>query len=84
MRERGMILSVKKNGYNLEYKVVDLLEKRVSAQLAEPCYVNLTPQSELDKFKDWYLHNTATEIREKGLGRPTKKDRRNMDDFKDI
>ena len=81
--ERGMVLNVKKDGYNLTYKVVDLLEKRVSAKLAEPCYENLTPESELNKFKNWYLHNTAAEIREKGVGRPTKRDRRDIDKFKD-
>lgn len=83
MVERGMILKVKKEGYNLTYKVVDLLAKRVSATLAEPCYVNLTPDEELNKFKDWHITNTATEMREKGAGRPTKRDRRTIDKFKD-
>lgn len=81
--ERGMILEVKKEGYNMRYKVVDLLEKRVSAKLAEPCYENLTPEEELNKFKNWYLFNASTEVREKGLGRPTKRDRREIDRFKD-
>lgn len=82
--ERGMTLQVKKEGYHMQYKIVDLLEKRVSAKLAEPCYENLTPEEELNKFKDWYLHNKAvTEIRSKGLGRPTKRDRRDIDKFKD-
>ncbi|MFK7798276.1 MAG: RNA-binding S4 domain-containing protein [Aureispira sp.] len=82
--ERGMILHVKKEGYHMQYKIVDLLEKRVSAKLAEPCYENLTPEEELNKFKDWYLRNkSVTEIRSKGLGRPTKRDRRDIDKFKD-
>lgn len=83
--ERGMTLEVKKEGYNMVYKIVDLLEKRVSAKLAEPCYENLTPKEELNKFKDWYLFNSGNlEVREKGLGRPTKRDRRNIDKFKDF
>ncbi|MGH1338273.1 MAG: RNA-binding S4 domain-containing protein [Aureispira sp.] len=83
--ERGMTLHVKKEGYNLQYKVVDLLEKRVSAKLAEPCYENLTSEEELNKFKDWYMRNKAiTESRSKGLGRPTKRDRRDIDKFKDL
>lgn len=82
--ERGMILDIKKEGYNMQYKVIDLLEKRVSAKLAEPCYENLTPEEELNKFKDWYVRNKAiSESRSKGLGRPTKRDRRNIDKFKD-
>ena len=81
--ERGMILSVQKEGYNMIYKVIDLIEKRVSAKLAEPCYENLTSEAELNKFKEWYMYNKAkSEFREKGEGRPTKKDRRNIDKFK--
>lgn len=82
--ERGMTLTVKKEGYIMKYKVIDLLEKRVSAKLAEPCYENLTPEEELNKFKDWYMRNKAvSESRSKGLGRPTKRDRRDIDKFKD-
>ncbi len=81
--EKGMVLMVKKNGFNMTYKVVDLIDKRVSAALAEPCYINLTPDEELNKFKDWYLFNAAAEIRQKGSGRPTKRERRDIDKFKD-
>jgi ribosome-associated heat shock protein Hsp15 len=82
--QRGMTLHVKKEGYNMVYKIVDLLEKRVSAVVAEPCYENLTSEEELNKFKDWYLFNKGNlEIREKGTGRPTKRDRRDIDKFKD-
>ena len=80
---RGEILHVKKNGFNMVYKVVDLLEKRVSATLAEPCYENLTPQEELNKYNDWYIGKAKAEVREKGAGRPTKKERRLIDRFKD-
>ena len=80
---RGEILHVKKNGFNMVYKVVDLLEKRVSATLAQPCYENLTPEDELNKYNDWYIGKAKAEIREKGAGRPTKKERRLIDRFKD-
>lgn len=82
--QRGMTLQVKKEGYNMTYKIVDLLDKRVSAPLAEACYENLTPEEELNKFKDWYLVNKGNiEVREKGTGRPTKRDRRDIDKFKE-
>ena len=81
--QREEILEVKKNGFNLVYKVIDLLEKRVSATLAEPCYENLTPEEELNKYNDWYIGKASPERREKGAGRPTKKERRVLDDFKD-
>lgn len=81
--ERESILQVRKEGFNLVYKVVDLLDKRVSATLAEPCYENLTPEEELNKYKSWYIGKGAPEKREKGAGRPTKRERRELDDYKD-
>lgn len=76
------IVEVKKNGFNLTYKSIELINKRVSATLAEPCYENLTPAEEMNKNQDWYLKNTTSEFRTKGEGRPTKKDRRYIDKFK--
>lgn len=81
--QRGDQIGVKKDGFNLTYRVVDLLEKRVGAELAAPCYENLTPVDELNKFKDWYMANQVGEFREKGSGRPTKRQRRDIDQFKD-
>ena len=80
--QREEVLEVKKNGFNLVYKVIDLLEKRVSATLAEPCYKNITPEDELNKYKEWYIGKAAPERRARGAGRPTKKERRILDDFK--
>lgn len=81
--QREEIVQVKKNGFNMVYKAVDLLEKRVSAALAEPCYENLTPADELNKYNDWYIGKARPEIREKGAGRPTKRERREIDRFKE-
>ena len=75
-------MKVKKNGYNFVYKVVDLLNKRVSAELAAPCYENLTSEEEMNKYKDWYIGKGKAEIRDRGTGRPTKRDRRTIDRFK--
>ena len=75
-------VSVFKNGFNLQYKVIDLLSKRVSAVLAQVCYEDLTSAEELNKYKDWYVGKSSNERREKGAGRPTKKDRREIDGFK--
>lgn len=79
---RGDKIQLKKNGFNLEYRVIDLLEKRVSAVLAAPCVEDLTPAEELNKYKAWYIGKSGTEFRDKGEGRPTKKERREIDDFK--
>ena len=78
----GELLEVRKNGFNFQYKVVDLIEKRVGAPLAQKCYEDLTPQEELNKYNAWFAGKAAAEQREKGVGRPTKKERRNIDQFK--
>jgi ribosome-associated heat shock protein Hsp15 len=79
----GERVEVKKNGFNFTFKVNQLLEKRVSAILAVPCYDDLTPADELNKYKDWFIGKAGVEMRDKGEGRPTKKDRREIDDYKD-
>jgi len=81
--QRDETIEVKKNGFTLTYKVIDLLDKRVSATLAEPCYENLTPEEELSKFKDWFVGKKGVESREKGAGRPTKRERRDLEKYKD-
>lgn len=79
----GETLLVRKEGFNLIFKVVSLIDKRVSATLAQPCYENLTPEEEMNKYKSWYVGKGSAERREKGAGRPTKKERREIDDFKE-
>lgn len=81
--QRGDHLLVKKNGFQLQYKAVDLIRKRVGAPIAQACYEDLTPAEELNKYNSWFVGKGKTEHREKGAGRPTKKDRRNIERFKD-
>jgi ribosome-associated heat shock protein Hsp15 len=80
--ERENLLDVKKNGFNLQFKVIDLIQKRVGAPLAQACYEDLTTAEELNKYNEWYVGKGRPEIREKGAGRPTKKERRNIQQFK--
>lgn len=79
---RGEHVMVKKNGFNMEYEVVDLIEKRVSAPLAQACYTDITSEEELNKYKSWFIGKARSEIREKGAGRPTKRERREIDEYK--
>ncbi len=79
----GDELYVHKNGFNLHFKVDGLLKSRVSAILAAECYTDLTPADELNKYKNWFVGKGSAERREKGSGRPTKKERRTIDEFKD-
>ena len=82
MLEAEQLVEVKKNGYNLSFRSITLIEKRVGAPIAKECYEDLTPADELNKFDSKYLNSSLSEIREKGLGRPTKRERRDIDDFK--
>ena len=82
--EIGEAITVKKNGFNFQYNVLKLISKRVGAPIAITCYDDITPTSELQKYKMWFsAANARPEFREKGLGRPTKKERRAIDEFKD-
>lgn len=78
----GDILVVRKNGFDLQFKVVQLLPNRVGAPLAQAAYEDLTPADELNKYNSWYIGKNGVEKREKGAGRPTKKERREIDDYK--
>ncbi|MCB9298721.1 MAG: RNA-binding S4 domain-containing protein [Lewinellaceae bacterium] len=80
--QRGDMLEVRKNGFNFQYKVVDLIEKRVGAPIAQTCYEDLTPEEELNKYQEWYIGKAGVEKREKGAGRPTKRERRDIERFK--
>ena len=78
----GNTVEVKKDGFLMQYKVTGIVQTRVSAALAAPCYENITPQEELNKYENWFLAQTGNEFREKGTGRPTKRERRDLDEFK--
>ena len=73
----GDVIVVKKDSFNLSFKVVQLLEKRVSATLAQAAVENITSEEEMNKFKSWFA-----ETRDRGAGRPTKRERRDIDGYK--
>jgi len=80
--EVGEIVEVKKNGFLYTFKVEKIIQKRVGAPIAQTCYSNLTPEEELNKYKDWYKGKAQAERRKPGAGRPTKKERRELEAFK--
>jgi ribosome-associated heat shock protein Hsp15 len=79
----GNKIEVKKDGFTLLFEVVKIIEKRVGAPIAEKCYTNQTTELELNKYKDWFIGKSPVEQREKGAGRPTKKERRVIENFKE-
>jgi ribosome-associated heat shock protein Hsp15 len=80
----GDIVVVKKNGFNFEFRANTLIEKRVGAAIAVTCYEDVTPAEEKIKYAAWFSNAApSNEKRERGTGRPTKKERREIDDLKD-
>lgn len=73
----GNTIEIRKGAIQYIYKVTALLENRVGAKLVPEFAENLTPQSELDKLRAPV--ETFFLKRDRGMGRPTKKDRREMD-----
>lgn len=80
---REEVIEVRKNGFNFRFRVLELIQQRVGAPIAQQCYEDLTPEEELQKYDSWFVGKAAAERREKGAGRPTKRERREIDRFKD-
>ena len=64
-----------------EYEVLKPLNKRVGAPIAVTAYRDCTSEAEKKKDLQWYAARRSSVFRDKGLGRPTKKDRRDIDEF---
>ena len=62
-------------------KVLEKLANRISAKLVPQFAEDLTPPEEYDKLKR--LNELSWEVRDRGIGRPTKKLRRMIDKLKD-
>lgn len=84
----GDVLQVRKGSVTFTYRVLRPLERRVGAKLVPDYAENLTPESELEKLRAPV--ETFFLTRDRGAGRPTKKDRREIEeiwdaiDFNDI
>ena len=72
---------VRKNQINYELNVLDIPPGRVSAKLVDIYRKDTTPK---EAFQNTELLRLSKNLyREKGLGRPTKKERRDIDDYLD-
>ena len=73
------VVNVKKPPVLYSYRVKGLLGKRLSARLVQEYCENITPVSEFEKLK---VRERFFVVRDRGAGRPTKKERRVIDKFK--
>lgn len=79
--KQGDIVHVRRNGIEWSYKILDILSNRVGAALVPQYIEDVTAEEEREK---WLLRKTPSfEKRDRGSGRPTKRERREIDKFKD-
>src|SRR5690554_1180996 len=62
------------------YKIKSLLNNRVGAKLVEDYIIDVTPLEEIEKYKTYQAAQSA--YRGHGTGKPTKKERRALESFK--
>lgn len=79
--KEGDIISVRKPPITYSFKVLQTIDKRVGAKLVPEMMANITPQSEYEVLEMSRISGFID--RSKGLGRPTKKDRRKLEEFAD-
>ena len=77
----GDVLQVRRNPIIYTFKVVALTQNRVGAKLVPQFMENVTAPDQLELLE--VLKLDQNNRRAKGLGRPTKKERRDLDDFFD-
>ena len=76
------VIHVLKNSAVFTYKIKALIDKRVGPKLVIDYLEDITPLEEIEKFK-LYVDSQSV-YRQNGTGKPTKKDRRSVDDFLDF
>ena len=73
--KEGEVVVVRKGAIFYSYKVLKFPKSRVGAALVAEYMIDVTPQEQFDKKEMIRLANID---RPKGLGRPTKRDRRDL------
>lgn len=63
----------------MRYQVKAMPKSRVGAKLVPDYLIHVTPEPDLEQLK--LIREAKNQFRDKGTGRPTKKDRRELDDF---
>jgi ribosome-associated heat shock protein Hsp15 len=76
----GDLIEVRIGMMNKVIEIKEVIKNRLKASLAVEKYIDRTPKEELERME--MVHQMKTEHRDRGTGRPTKKDRREMDRIK--
>ncbi len=75
----GEVVQVKKPPVTYSFKVLDIAQKRMGAKLVPGFMENVTPPEEYEVLEMNKLSGFID--RQRGSGRPTKKERRDLEDF---
>jgi ribosome-associated heat shock protein Hsp15 len=75
----GDVIQVRKPPITYSFKVLQLAENRMGAKLVPGFMENVTPKEQMDILQLQRLNGFIN--RAKGTGRPTKKDRRDLDEY---
>ncbi len=73
------VVSVRKPPITYSFRLLKPIEQRVGAKLLPEIYENVTPQDQYDLLEMTRISGFVDRAR--GTGRPTKKDRRQLDAF---
>lgn len=79
MIKPGDIINVKKSPITYSFKVLQAIEKRVGAKLVPEIMENVTSPEQYELLEMSKISGFIDRAR--GTGRPTKKDRRSLDEF---
>ncbi len=79
MVQVGDTIQVRKSPITKSLKILAVAEKRMSAKLILDFVEDVTPASEMELLE--MQKNMRWSASDRGTGRPTKKDRRELDDF---
>lgn len=77
----GDLIVIHLGPYKKHVKVLQLSEKRMGAPMVVNYYTDVTPKDEMDKLNAFKAAMASYGVR--GAGRPTKKDRRDLEEFYD-
>ena len=75
----GEVVQVKKPPVTYSFKVLNIVQKRMGAKLVPEFMENVTPPEEYEVLEMNKLSGFID--RQRGSGRPTKKERRDLEDF---
>ena len=79
--KEGDVIQVQIEQLHKVVQVKSIIKNRVPAKMVPEVYADLTPPEEYERIE--FMHAYKSEWRDRGAGRPTKKERRMIEKMKD-